>query len=49
MVYVHFFGFVAVSVGVGFVSKPGITESKHVKAVQAVGLIEAAVPNLQVG
>ena len=43
MVYVNFFGFTAITVGMCFVAKPGITEGKHVKAVYAVGLVKAAV------
>ena len=49
MVYVNFLGFASVTVGVGFIAKPGITQGKHVKAVYAVSLIKTAVPNLQIG
>ena len=48
MIYVHFFGFVTVTVGMSFVAQPCIPECEHIQAVYAIGFVEAAIPNLQI-
>ena len=49
MVEVHLLGFAQVAVAVGGVAEAGVAESEHVEAVDAVHVIETAVPHLQVG
>ena len=49
MVDVHILGLAEVAVAVGLVAETGVTEGEHVEAMDAVHLVQTAVPHLQVG
>lgn len=46
MVDVHSFGFRQVSVAVWLVADTGVSQCEHIETMDAVHLVEAAVPDL---